>query len=326
MDFRKFRAGPDDSGRRLDRVLRRFLPEEHLSSLYSAVRKGLVRVNGKKTTPDARISEGDELEAAAFLFGDTGNDDFPAVSGKDDTFPYEILFQSDAFIVINKPYDIPVQGPGSIAEALASYYRSLPRTGGGSLSFTPGPLHRLDRKTTGVLFLSWSLEGARAFSRGLADHELVKTYIGITENEMTGTNEWSDFLEKETGTASDAFHTVRICSSGTPGAKLALTRAEPVASGIYGGKHVTVVRFTIATGRMHQIRAQSSFHGFPLLGDTSYGGSTIHEPQSLYLHARTVAIPPSMEGLPAQITAPISTNFQKMLNKILIDRKESIIL
>ena len=325
MDFRKFKAGPDDSSRRLDRVLRKFLPEEHLSSLYSAVRKGLIRVNGKKTTPDARINEGDELETAAFLFGDTDNDDSPA-AGQNVSFPYEILFRSDAFIVINKPYDIPVQGPGSIAESLASYYRSLPHTGSGSLSFTPGPLHRLDRKTTGVLFLSWSLEGARSFSRGLADHELVKTYIAVTENEMTGVHEWSDFLEKETGTAADAFHTVRVCSSDTPGAKLALTRAEPAASGIYCGKHVTVVRFTIATGRMHQIRAQSSFHGFPLLGDISYGAAPIHEPQSLYLHARTVIIPSGLEGLPEQITAPISTNFQKMLNKILIDRKESIIL
>ena len=67
MDFIHFTAGKDDSERRLDRVLRNFLSEEHLSSIYKSLRKGLIKVNGKKCDGNFRISQGDDIQIAVFL-------------------------------------------------------------------------------------------------------------------------------------------------------------------------------------------------------------------------------------------------------------------
>lgn len=323
MKFEKFEAGPGDNGRRADRVLRRFLPAASLSSVYSSIRKGFIRINDKKIGADSRVFQGDILSVASFLLEqqNTAAADVHPVC----KFPYEIIFKNDHFLVLNKPYDIAVQGKNSIADDVAAYYASVKDKMPASLSFAPGPLHRLDRKTTGVLFFSWSLEGARCFSDLMASHELEKKYIGIVQGNVSSAYEWEDFIEKESDDSS-AFHTVRVVKTPEQGGKRAYTKAEPLDRGIYNGTPVTLVKFTIQTGRMHQIRAQSSFHGFPLLGDTAYGGRALDGNQDFYLHAYEVCIPDNRFGLPVSVKAGISTNFKKMLNTLLINRRKSFIL
>ena len=70
MDFTDFRTGKDDEGRRLDKVIRIFIPDLPLSNIYQAMRKGLVKVNGKKSKPDYRIISGDVLSVADILLKD----------------------------------------------------------------------------------------------------------------------------------------------------------------------------------------------------------------------------------------------------------------
>ncbi|MBR6913189.1 MAG: hypothetical protein IKN34_05210 [Treponema sp.] len=67
MDFKHFTAGKDDDGRRLDKIIRRFLDENALSSIYKSLRKGLVKVNGKKRSAEFKVSENDDIEIAEFL-------------------------------------------------------------------------------------------------------------------------------------------------------------------------------------------------------------------------------------------------------------------
>lgn len=321
IDFTDFPAGADDDGRRADRVVRKFLPASGLSSVYSAMRKGLIRINDKKIQPDAHICKGDRLSIASFLLPLPSAAVHAAADGG--SFPYTVLFRNPHFIVIDKPYDIPVQGAGDcIARIIASAYD------GTSLSFVPGPLHRLDRKTTGVLFFSWSIEGARWFSEMIAAHMLEKQYIALVQGTMDKQCRWEDYIEKNGQADDESFHTVRICGAGGhgEGAKIAQTSAEPLACGMYGTVPVSLARMTISTGRMHQIRAQSAFHGFPLLGDTAYGGTRIHESRDFFLHAYTVVIPPNKLGLPESVTAPLPAESENLFNRILKNGWNSFIL
>lgn len=73
MDFKIFTLGSNDAGRRLDRVVRCFFIEENLSSLYKAIRNGLIKINGKKVRPEYRIQENDELSIATFLVSSLEN-------------------------------------------------------------------------------------------------------------------------------------------------------------------------------------------------------------------------------------------------------------
>lgn len=371
MDFVHVTAGPDDDGRRLDRIMRRYLSEQALSGLYRSIRTGLIKVDGKKRTPDFHVSSGSAISIASFLMQqEKGKNDSKSANSEQKsrqpqtesitpsafagneiqhkcTLPYEIIFKNKDILVINKPYDIPVQpsegcGKGSsLAEIVAAEYKAESHPL--SLSFTPGPLHRLDRKTTGALFFSQSIEGARWFTESLRNHLIEKRYIAIVCGKMTGKQTWEDSLQKNNDTETSAksrvnsnsssFHTVQIVNSDNDeqndgnSAKTAITKAVPLAYGEYDGTPVTLAEFLIGTGRTHQIRAQSSYHGFPLLGDSAYGGGKISGPQNFYLHAYEVRLPEGNPcGTPSRIEAFISTNFEKMLNLTLINWDHRLIL
>ena len=60
-------AGPEDEGRRLDKVLRSFLSDASLSEIYAGLRKGLIRVNGDKAKPERRLAAGGQDIASSWI-------------------------------------------------------------------------------------------------------------------------------------------------------------------------------------------------------------------------------------------------------------------
>jgi 23S rRNA pseudouridine955/2504/2580 synthase len=331
MNFIHLKAGKDDGGRRIDRIIRCFLAEKELSGLYHSLRAGLIRVNGKKCSPDLRVSEGDDIAIAECI--DSTHTINKSVHNATVSMPleeqFEILFRNDYLLAINKPYGINVQpSPSSqkgtsLSDIVAAEYKT--RKNADSLSFNPGPLHRLDSKTTGVLFFSQNLKGAQWFSEALKNHLITKTYIAILCGKLKEPCSWTDIIEKKEIENEKSFHTVHVLATESKehvadaSGKNAVTAAIPLAYGNYNGREITLARIKIDTGRTHQIRAQSSFHGYPLLGDTAYGGQKIQENLDFYLHAYEVTVPKDNPcGLPQTIRAPVSTNFQKMLTKTLI--------
>ena len=359
MDFTDFTAGSDDGGRRADRVLRRFLHDANLSSVYGALRKGLILVNARRVKPDARIESGDVVSIASFLLQNEkprGTETSPkkkSPQGKSPALPFTVVFANEHFIVIDKPYGLSVQGKHSIAEKVAAYYNASVPKEKRSLSFVSGPLHRLDKNTTGILFFSRSLEGAAWFSSALKAHRIQKKYVAIAEGAMECECVWEDFIKKNDEPEA-GFYTVRVASlpaygtddvrnraigsggvrdcngngaSGTmSGAKRAVTKAKPFCRASYRGYDVTFVEYEIETGRMHQVRAQSAFHGFPLLGDTAYGGHRIDEVQDFFLHAYEVRIGENPVDLPPVLTAPLPSAFESFNDTILSNWRKSLIL
>ena len=107
MDFTEFSAGADDDGRRLDRIIRRFIATEQLSGIYKAIRKGLVKVNGRKASAEQHIHEKDIITIASFLLK---QEDSGTAEAAPYTFPYEILFHNEHILIINKPYGTTVHG------------------------------------------------------------------------------------------------------------------------------------------------------------------------------------------------------------------------
>lgn len=373
MDFTDFAAGSDDDGRRVDRVLRRFLYDANLSSVYGALRKGLILVNAQRVKPDARIESGDVISIASFLLQNEKSSDSETNPNenrrvyKAASLPYTVVFANEHFLVIDKPYGVAIQGKNSIAEKIAVYYDASVPKEKRSLSFVAGPLHRLDKNTTGILFFSWSLKGAAWFSRELKAHRIRKKYIALVEGDMENECVWEDFIKKN-DEPKTGFYTVRVVSGSTAGAgdvqnlasgtgdvqnlasgqadktvcaangaasgslaaihgaKRAITKAKPLCRASYKGRSVTLAEYEIETGRMHQIRAQSAFHGFPLLGDTAYGGSLIDEAQAFFLHAYEVHIGENPVGLPPVITSTLPHAFESFNDKILPNWRKSFIL
>jgi len=332
MEFRTFTAGPDDDGRRFDRVLKKMFPQSPLSEIYRLLRKGFVKLNGKKADENARVKEGDIITAACFVCKtDVPNN---ACASKEASF--DTIFRNNYIWIINKPYVIPVQptesGTQSISSLVAESAGSLAGT---SLSFTAAPLHRLDKYTTGLLVISQNLLGAQWFSAALASEKprlIKKTYIGIVQGELKDNCSWKDIILSENETsATRKFHTVTVCQQGSD--DMAETNAFPLAHGAIAGSSVTLVQFDILTGKKHQIRAQSSYHGYPLWNDTAYGAkkqqqsSQEYQFRAFYLHAlRLECDDENPIGLPHELIAPPPPDFIFFLTSALIKWNGSLIL
>lgn len=309
MEFKKFTAGPDDNDRRFDRVIRKFIPQDSLSQVYKLIRKGLIKVNDKKTSPEHKIYEGDTISVAAFIFQGDEATSSPQPRSKSipaAQTPLDTVFHNEHILLINKPYDVTVHGSqDSLDKLVQEQFQPA-----GSLSFRPGPLHRLDRKTTGLLAFSQSLQGAKWFSQNIQTHTIQKTYIAVLQGNLKKEEHWIDSIQKD-DSEDKAFHTVKITEEG----KNAETFATPLCHGTFGKTPFTLAKILITTGRTHQIRAQSAAHNFPLLGDTAYGGQKLPEQYyDFFLQAYALTFPEDNPlGLPKSVEISLNNNLKMFL-------------
>ena len=335
MEFLQYTAGTDDEGRRFDRVIRILLKDVPMSEIFRLMRKGLIRVNSKKEAGNFRIKKGDVIQISQSVSKHDNssickNSDTSALcenkrhlSSKrlsTDTPVIENVFKNQHIRVINKPYGMPVHGGGSSCstslEQIVKQQFFQEERQESSLSFRPGPLHRLDRNTTGLVVFSQSLEGAKVFSELLQNHQIKKEYITVLCGNLLSEQTWEDFISSDSDSFGEGFHTVKITgnstSSGAETGKKALTKAIPLSHGFYDDIPITLVLVEIKTGRKHQIRSQCAHHGYPLLGDSAYGGKNPDGINGHFmLHSwRMTFMQNNMLGLPDVLTASIPTNFQ----------------
>lgn len=291
------RAGEDDDGRRVDRVLRKFLPGVPLSALHRLLRVGAVKIDGRKVAPSDRIAAGSTLTLPDIQQVDTPKVQAPPSPR---TSVFQPLFENDLLLVADKRAGMLTHGTASLEQVVAEYLRGrLPA----SLSFRPGPLHRLDRRTSGIIVFSKSIDGARLFSTALASRRIRKTYLAIIDGHLPGQAHWEDRLERDAEAKTSRVVRPEIAADAEAVAgAVALTGASPLAH----GEKTTLVLLTIETGRTHQIRAQAASRGFPLSGDVKYGGSRLNG--GFLLHAYRLECPDSAL-LPPLLIAPPPPRF-----------------
>jgi 23S rRNA pseudouridine955/2504/2580 synthase len=204
-----------------------------------------------------------------------------------------ILREGEGLLFINKRAGLAVHGPGSLETLVRAYLApKLPP----SLAFRPGPLHRLDRPTSGVVTFGAALEGARRFSALIRERRVLKRYLALVDGRVPGPLTWEDGLYRD----RERRKTLASAEGGGEG-KRALTRVFPLGT---RGEY-SLVLLEIDTGRTHQIRAQAALHGHPLAGDRKYGGSFLEG--GLLLHALSLEFP-GREG-PDRISAPLPGPF-----------------
>jgi 23S rRNA pseudouridine955/2504/2580 synthase len=305
----------DDDGRRLDRVLRKALPGLPLSALHRFLRKGKITVDGAPAEAAFRVRAGQLIGVPEVPMASCrAEPDVPAAVSS-----LEILREGDGFLILNKPAGIAVHGPGSLDEQVRAYLApKLPA----SLSFTPGPLHRLDKPSSGVIVFSTSLGGARYFSALLKGRSsgpalIRKIYLAITDGTLESGETWEDTLfrdrdRRRTCVVSPVAGGTAPCAKARP----ALTRITPVASAF--GR--SLIRAEIETGRTHQIRAQAAAHGRPLSGDAKYGGKPFPDKKNrssgFFLHSWILEFPLHPAGPLVRVEAPLPEEFVRVIREI----------
>ena len=292
-------AGPDDAGRRLDRILRAVLKDKTLTEIYTALRKGGIRVNGEKSVPERRLDEGDRIFLPESLWI-TVKDSLPNIA-EEDLGPIAdilILATSD-LIFVNKPRGELSQGPGGLEGRIR---RALSHRMAASLSFAPGPLHRLDRNTSGVITFPRCAIGARGFTALLRRRRVVKRYLALVDGNASTPEEWHDRIGRDNQT--------RISDVTEDGGE-AHSEMRPLLS--FGGHSLILIH--LHSGLTHQIRVQASSRGLPLSGDTKYGGRPFEG--GYILHALSLEFPePPFPDTPRLVSAPLPIGAHNRLEAI----------
>jgi len=266
-------TGENDKGRRLDRILRKALPDTPLSLIHRLLRQGQVLVDGKPAKAQDRAENGMTIHISSI-----NSIAKPLIKSCALPSP-DIIWQDLGLLAVNKPPGIAVHGHDSL-ESMVRFFLAdkLPP----SLSFKSGPLHRLDKPSSGIVVFSTSLEGARLFSFMLHERKVQKTYLAIVEGKVKKEEFWLDSLirDKEKKKTLVLHSNIDIageasspCDEVPSRGKTAITKITQLAA----EDNYSLIKAEIVTGRTHQIRAQAAAGGHPLLGDVKYGGSIFNE-------------------------------------------------
>ncbi len=323
MDFTEFNTGKDDEGRRLDKIIRIFIPSITLSNIYKSLRKGLIKVNNKTQEPSYKICTGDIIKIATLLLKDK-----PAENPQKTTYnKLKIVFENKHLLVIDKPAGINVQKASkeeiSLTDLVLQYVNSQKKRD--SLSFKCGPMHRIDKMTCGLVCFSKSTGCAVWFTNQMKNHTIKKQYYAIVQGKILKEEIWQDNIIKETSKNDEKklFQKVKVINKqikdSDKNEKLlqCITKIKPLKVGNLNNQTLSFVNCQIETGRKHQIRSQASFHGHSLWGDTAYNGKFDKFNNGKYfLQAYKIEFPQNEFDIPKQIEIELAPELKNIIEKL----------
>jgi len=288
----------DDHGIRIDRWFKRHFPEIGFGVLQKKMRKGEIRLDGKRIKGKERVEPGQVVRVPPF--GDAParpkEDRRANLSDKDIKEAQSwVLFRDDKVIAINKPAGLPSQGGTGQTRHLDGLLDAL-RFGS---EHRPRLVHRLDKDTSGVLLLGRTPNAAAALAKGFQSKETDKRYWALVK----GVPKVPDGRIKLKMDKLPVKGNERMVV--TADGKLSLTdyavvdSAPPEAAWLALKPH---------TGRTHQLRLHCAEMENPIVGDGKYGGAdaflTGSISRKLHLHSFRVVFP-HPDGGKMEVIAPL---------------------
>lgn len=302
MDKRLYIA--EAACKRLDLFLSEQTDEFTRSRLKKLVEEGNVSVNGetvKKAGAEIRRGACVELtvpEAVEYAV-------------KPENIPIEIVYEDADLAVVNKPKGMTVhigngQTSGTLVNALLYALDSLSGIGG---VLRPGIVHRIDKDTTGLLVVAKNDKAHVSLAGQIAEKSCRRTYFALLEGNL---KEDSGRIVTDIGRHPTDRLKMAVLPEGK--GKLAITDFQTVAR--FGAEY-TLCRFTLQTGRTHQIRVHAKHLGHPVAGDPTYG----YKKQKLgvdgqLLHAAKLELSHPTTGERMAFNAPLPPVFLEVLRKL----------
>jgi 23S rRNA pseudouridine955/2504/2580 synthase len=306
----------DESGMRLDRFLEAKFPGLSYSHIQRVIRKGEVRVNGKRAQPKARLEAGQSVRIPPVRIEPQGARSLGGeADAKTRDFLRSITLHEDADVmVLNKPMGLAVQGGSGTTRHVDGMLEVLRDKNGQR----PRLVHRLDKDTAGCLLVAKTRFAASALAQSFRSRSARKFYWALVAGvPKPRQGRISTFLAKE---EREDESIMRIARHGEEGASHAVTYYAVVET---AGPSLAWVSLKPVTGRTHQLRAHMAHIGHPIVGDPKYFSRENWElpggmQNRLHLLARRIAVPHPRGGT-IDVTAPLPPHMQQSWNLLGLD-------
>jgi len=265
----QFNVDQLEAGKRLDQCLAKRLPEYSRSKIQHWIKSGFILLNKQLCLAKQKVN-----------FGDLISLDVPVekkIEDKAENIKFEIVYQDDAFFVINKPVGLvvhPAAGhqTGTLLNGLLSIdanLEQLPRA---------GIVHRLDKDTSGVMVVARTLTAHNHLVSQLQERTVKREYRAVAQGVITA----GRTIEEPIGRHPNDRKKMAVIADG----KDAITHFNVLKK----FKNFSEIKVNLETGRTHQIRVHLSHLRHPLVGDQVYGGrltlpKSISEELKLKLHS-----------------------------------------
>ncbi len=287
-----FIATANDLGQRVDNYLLKQCKHLNKSSCYKLIRKGQIRVNGKRVKALHKLSAGDQIRVPPFLYF---VDRQPVTVPKtlQQQLLKHIIYEDADYLVLNKPAGIPCHTGTGHALGVIETLSSLATYADVQLA------HRLDKDTSGCLLLAMHRPALLVFQQALQQHAVSKSYLAVLVGQLKAATTVNRALD--TAHRINGIRHVVVSETGQS--------AETVFKPLKSNGQFTLSQCDISSGRTHQIRVHAQFMGHPVLGDRFYGKNYTNSDRQLFLHAHT------LQFGTYSITAPLPEEFDAVLNK-----------
>ena len=265
--MQRYIAKDNESGQTLEKYVKKVLSSAPLSFIYKLFRKKDIKVNGHWQKEKYVVHEGEEvtiyvtdaqLEEFKSKYNFTANDDVKKW----------IIYEDKNVILINKPRGVLVQKDENyndkpldqmVIEYLMYKGEYDPQN---DLAFKPGPAHRIDRNTSGIVIFGKNHDSLANLFELFQKHELIgKHYICLVNGDIDSDGKVEAPLRKNYDTKKV------VVAPLSSGAKKAETIYHPIER--FGD--FTLLDITLVTGRTHQIRVHMSYIRHHVVGDGKYG-------------------------------------------------------
>lgn len=292
-----FNVKQDSNGQRVDNFLLKNLKDVSKSNIYKLLRKGQIRVNGKRTKPLYKLQINDLVRIPPFLIPDEKGEIFIS-NNLLNQIRTSIVFENKNFMVINKPSGLAVHSGTGVRVGLIEIAKKLYPEINLQLA------HRLDRDTSGCVVLTKNRQSLNDFNLQSKNNLLIKKYSTLVKGVIN-----DDFIVElalDVNARVNGERTVQVSPKG----KFAKTKFIVVEK--YQEKiKATLLQCQLFTGRTHQIRVHASAIGNPLAGDPRYGDAKFNQKlrklglKRLFLHAASIEFSDNDEKIIASTELPV---------------------
>ena len=185
----------------------------------------------------------------------------------------KILFEDSSIIILSKPAGFAAQSANVGQKDCVSFLKEHLAASTSRKSGEPyvGVVHRLDQPVAGLLVFAKTREAAASLSCQVQNGLMNKHYTALVEGIVDAPSDVKlcDLITKDSRTK-----TAVIIDGGTPGPNVKEAGLIYKTKEIYPEKDRTLLSIDLVTGRFHQIRAQLSHMGHPIVGDRRYGAAS----------------------------------------------------